>query len=175
MRCRCPMSAGAVREVRVVEEQARLLLQRIPVEMVDAPGVEGARPADEAVDLVALVQQQLGEVRAVLAGDPSDQGPGGPFGHARLQLRGRPRSRPRTPPRGRGRPPPRCSLRRMQVRPPRAGSEVRSCEACAARPGALQAPRREPRCPAPDRSISVADAPPSGTAATIGRPAGNRR
>ena len=29
--------------------------------------------ADHAVDLVSLVEQQLGEVRAVLAGDPGDE------------------------------------------------------------------------------------------------------
>jgi len=39
-------------------------------DVVDAPGVEGAAPADEAVDLVALLEQELGQVAAVLARDP---------------------------------------------------------------------------------------------------------
>ena len=46
---------------------------RVAVEVVDPAGVEGARPADDAVDLVALAEQQLGEVRPVLPGDPGDQ------------------------------------------------------------------------------------------------------
>ena len=36
-------------------------------------GVEAGRAPDDAVDLVALVEQQLGQVRAVLAGDAGDQ------------------------------------------------------------------------------------------------------
>ena len=32
------------------------------------------RPADDADDVVALLEQQLGEVGAVLAGDAGDQG-----------------------------------------------------------------------------------------------------
>jgi glutaminyl-peptide cyclotransferase len=41
--------------------------------VVDAVGVEGAGAADDAVDLVALGQQELGEVGAVLAGDAGDE------------------------------------------------------------------------------------------------------
>ena len=41
--------------------------------MGDALEVEGARPADHAADLVALVEQELGQVGAVLAGDAGDQ------------------------------------------------------------------------------------------------------
>ena len=37
-------------------------------------GVERRGPADQAVDLVALAEQQFGEVGPVLAGDPGDQG-----------------------------------------------------------------------------------------------------
>ena len=68
------MSDGGVGQVGVVEEEARLRLVRIAVEVVDPRGVERAGAADEAVDLVALGKQQLGEVRAVLAGDAGDQG-----------------------------------------------------------------------------------------------------
>jgi len=41
--------------------------------VVDAPGVERAAPADEAVDQVPLLEQQLREIAAVLAGDAGDQ------------------------------------------------------------------------------------------------------
>ena len=41
--------------------------------MVDAGGVEGRGPALDAVDLIALGEQQLGQIGAVLAGDAGDQ------------------------------------------------------------------------------------------------------
>jgi len=41
--------------------------------MVDAVGVEERGAALDAVDLVALLEQELGEVRAVLAGDAGDE------------------------------------------------------------------------------------------------------
>ena len=50
-----------------------VLLVRILVEVVDAVGVEERRAALDAVHLVALVEQELGEVGAVLAGDAGDQ------------------------------------------------------------------------------------------------------
>jgi hypothetical protein len=53
-----------------VEEEPRLRLVRVAIEMVDPARVERAGAADQPVDLVALLQEQLGEVGAVLAGDP---------------------------------------------------------------------------------------------------------
>jgi hypothetical protein len=47
---------------------------RVLVDVVDAVGVERRRPADQAVHLVALAQQQLGEVAAILTGDTGDDG-----------------------------------------------------------------------------------------------------
>ena len=46
---------------------------RVLVEVVDPRRVERRRAADQAVHLVALAEQQLGQVGAVLAGDPGDQ------------------------------------------------------------------------------------------------------
>ena len=58
--------AVLVDQVAVVERQ--------PVaHVVDAPGVEGAAPPHEAVNVVALVEEELGEVAAVLPSDPGDQ------------------------------------------------------------------------------------------------------
>jgi hypothetical protein len=48
----------------------------ITIEVVDPAGVELARTPYEAMDLVALVQQKFGEVGAILAGDPGDEGAG---------------------------------------------------------------------------------------------------
>jgi len=45
-----------LREIGVVEEEPHALLVRVPVEVVDALGVEAGRAADEPVDLVAAVE-----------------------------------------------------------------------------------------------------------------------
>ena len=44
-------------------------------DVFDALEVLGAGPADHAVDAVALGEEQLGQVRAVLAGDAGDESP----------------------------------------------------------------------------------------------------
>jgi hypothetical protein len=64
---------GAVGEVAVVQVQPRPRLVRVLVEVVDAVRVERRRAADDPVDLVALREQQLGEVRAVLARDAGEE------------------------------------------------------------------------------------------------------
>ena len=56
-----------------MQEKARLRIVRILVEVLDAVGVEGRRAPDQAVDDVALVEQLLREIRAVLTGDPRDE------------------------------------------------------------------------------------------------------
>ena len=45
----------------------------LPGEVVDALEGLGAGPADDAVDLVPLFQEQFGQVAAVLTGDPGDE------------------------------------------------------------------------------------------------------
>jgi hypothetical protein len=42
--------------------------------MVQAPRVEGAGAADDAMHFVAFGQQEFGQVGAILAGDADDQG-----------------------------------------------------------------------------------------------------
>jgi len=64
-----PGQAVLVDEVAVVQREA-------VADMVDAPRVERAAAADEAVDLVSLLQEQLGQIAAVLPGDARDQSPG---------------------------------------------------------------------------------------------------
>src|SRR6185436_17996197 len=58
--------AVLVDQIAVVQHQAL-------ADVVDAPGVERAAAAHQPVHLVALVEQQLGQVAAVLAGDPGDE------------------------------------------------------------------------------------------------------
>ncbi len=64
---------GRVGEVAVVKVQPHIALVGILVQVIDAIGVEKRGTALDAVDLVALVQQELGEVGAVLAGDSRDE------------------------------------------------------------------------------------------------------
>jgi len=64
---------GAVGEVAVVQHEALVLDVRVFVDVVDALGIEERRAALDAVDFVALVEQELGEVGAVLAGDAGDE------------------------------------------------------------------------------------------------------
>ena len=55
---------------------------RIGVKMIDARSVEGARAANDPVDFVALLKQQISQVTSVLASDASDERffHGGSFG-----------------------------------------------------------------------------------------------
>ena len=59
---------------QLIEQVGRA--QRDAIEQVlDAPEVRRARPADDAGDFVALLEEQLGEVRPVLPGDAGDDCP----------------------------------------------------------------------------------------------------
>ena len=53
-------------QVSVVQEQPYSVQMRIAVQMVDPPRVEAARTPDDAVHLVALLQQQLGQIGTIL-------------------------------------------------------------------------------------------------------------
>jgi hypothetical protein len=64
---------GAVGEVAVVQLEARLGIVRVAVEVVDPLRVEGAGPALDAVDQVALLEEELGQIGAVLARDAGDE------------------------------------------------------------------------------------------------------
>ncbi|TQD77653.1 hypothetical protein C1H46_036814 [Malus baccata] len=64
---------GGVGEVGVVELHAGLVgVVGVDVDVVDALGVEVGGPSDQAVDVVAFVEEEFGEVGAVLAGDAGD-------------------------------------------------------------------------------------------------------
>ena len=58
----------------LVHEVAVMQAQPVP-DRVDAPGIERAAAAHQAVNLVALLEQQLGEIAAILASDAGDQDP----------------------------------------------------------------------------------------------------
>ena len=60
-------------EVAIVHEKARASLVRVDIEMIDTSGVERRRAALDAMDNVALPQQQLSKIGAVLPGHARDQ------------------------------------------------------------------------------------------------------
>ena len=67
-----PSQPGAVAEVAVMKLKPLAGLEAL-AEMIDPPRGEAGSAAHDAVDLVALVQEQFGDIRAVLTGDTSDQ------------------------------------------------------------------------------------------------------
>ena len=65
---------GCVGEIGVVElHQSLVGVVRVDVDVVDPLGVEVGRSADQAVDFVAFLEEELRQVRSVLAGDSGDQ------------------------------------------------------------------------------------------------------
>jgi hypothetical protein len=57
-----------------VEGEPAARLVGVLVEMIHALGVEERRTALDAVDLLSLLQQELGEVGTVLPGDAGNEG-----------------------------------------------------------------------------------------------------
>ncbi len=63
----------AVGKVAIVKEQADTVDVRVRVDVVDAGGVEGARAADDSMNLVAFVKQEVGKIGSILPGDTRDE------------------------------------------------------------------------------------------------------
>ena len=53
---------AGIPEVPVIEKQRQLLLVGILEEMLDAPAIEGGRTANNAMDFITLVEQQLCQI-----------------------------------------------------------------------------------------------------------------
>ena len=64
---------GGVSQITIMHEEARITLVRVDVEIIDAGGVERGGAALDAVDGVALLQQQAREVCAILARNTGDE------------------------------------------------------------------------------------------------------
>jgi hypothetical protein len=56
-----------------MQEQPNPVNVRVGVKMIDARSVERARAADDAMNFVAFLDQQIGQVAAVLARDARDE------------------------------------------------------------------------------------------------------
>ena len=55
------------------ESMRKGLLVRVLVQVIDTVGIERRRPSFDAVNLVAFVEQELGQIRAVLASNTGYQ------------------------------------------------------------------------------------------------------
>mmetsp|Transcript_47033 Transcript_47033/g.87364 ORF Transcript_47033/g.87364 Transcript_47033/m.87364 type:complete len:234 (+) Transcript_47033:55-756(+) len=64
---------GGIAEVAIVKVELDASLVAVLVDVVDTAGVEGRGAADDAVNLVSLVNQQLGQIGSILSSDPSDE------------------------------------------------------------------------------------------------------
>ncbi|MCY1422674.1 hypothetical protein D9M71_383660 [compost metagenome] len=64
---------GGIGQVAVVQDEILVVDMRILVDVVHTLGVEGGSAALDAVDFVALFQQEFCEVGAVLAGDTGNK------------------------------------------------------------------------------------------------------
>ena len=65
----------------MVKRERPMHLVDIAVEVLDPLGAKRALPANEAVHLIPLVEEKLGQIRAVLAGDPGNERAFGSDGH----------------------------------------------------------------------------------------------
>lgn len=65
--------ATAVGEVSVMKEKFDAMDVRILVKVIDTSGIKGAGSSDDAVDFVALFEEELREIRAVLSGDAGNE------------------------------------------------------------------------------------------------------
>lgn len=59
-------------QVSIVQKKPRSLHMGVHIEVVDAVRIEGRRPALDAVDDVAFVEEKFGQVGPILSGDSSD-------------------------------------------------------------------------------------------------------
>ncbi len=64
---------SGIRQIPIVQEQLRLWIVGVNVEVVNTIRVEGTGPANQTVDLVAFFYKKFSQVRAVLSGDAGDE------------------------------------------------------------------------------------------------------
>ena len=65
---------GGIRHVAVMQDEPLVLDMRVLVDILDPAGIERGGTALDAVDDIALVEQKLGEIGAILPGYARNQG-----------------------------------------------------------------------------------------------------
>lgn len=68
-----PDEVSSISEVAVVKHKPLIWFMRVLIEVIDTIRVERGRPSFDAMDLVSLFEQELGQICPILASDPSDQ------------------------------------------------------------------------------------------------------
>jgi hypothetical protein len=68
-----PGQRTRIRQIAVMQKKPLPAGMRILINRFEPPRVKRARPADDAVNFIALGQQQLRQIRTVLSGDASNQ------------------------------------------------------------------------------------------------------
>jgi len=63
-----------IRQIAIVKKETGAWLVRVNINGIDPARVKGGGPAHQPVDFVSLGEQEFGKVRAILAGDPGDEG-----------------------------------------------------------------------------------------------------
>jgi hypothetical protein len=63
-----------VAQVAKMEKKTGSVFMRVHIEMVNAPGIEGAGPAYQTMHFITLGQEKLGQIAAVLASYACNQG-----------------------------------------------------------------------------------------------------
>lgn len=64
---------GGISEIAVVQKELDSGIMSVSVDVVNARGVEGGATAHDTMDFVSLLQQELGEIGAVLTRDAGDE------------------------------------------------------------------------------------------------------
>jgi hypothetical protein len=63
-----------VGEVSIMQEKPHSIDMRVAVKVIDAACIEGGGAANDAMDLVPLLEEKLGEIGSVLTCDTGDEG-----------------------------------------------------------------------------------------------------
>ena len=64
---------GRIRDVAIMQKEAQVRHMRIAVEMIDAIRIDERRPPLHAMDDIAFLDEQFGQIGAILAGDAGNQ------------------------------------------------------------------------------------------------------
>jgi hypothetical protein len=62
-----------VAQIPIMQQQPDSFFMRVHVQVVNAPGVEGAGSAHQTMHFIPLGQQELSQIAAILSGNPGNQ------------------------------------------------------------------------------------------------------
>ena len=62
-----------VAQIPIMQKKPGPCFMGVHVQVVNAPGIEGAGPAHQAMHFITLGQEELGQIAAVLSGNPGNQ------------------------------------------------------------------------------------------------------